>query len=229
MLTTLRDPAVRAVLDRLRALGALEDAAAKLRIRERESQLGARVYRHERVALQRGAPLAIAPEVGELLYALTLSRGPTTVVEFGASLGFSTIHIAVALRDLGAGSLITTEVSPDKARALTANLMDAGLSAFVKVRVGDAVETLLDLSGPVDLLFLDGSNDLYLDVLALLEPRLSDRALVIADMSKDDPDHVTYREHVRDSRHGYATVEVPLGAGVLISIRVPRFDAGQRG
>jgi predicted O-methyltransferase YrrM len=226
---TLNDPAVRDVLDRLCALSAVEDPAAHQRVRERESQVGARVYGDERVALQHGAPLAIAPEVGELLYALTLARRPRIAVEFGASLGFSTVYIAAALRDLGAGSLVTTELSAVKGRALTANLVDAGLSDLVEVRRGDATQTLLALADPVDLLFMDGANDLYVDVLRLVEPLLSDGAIVIADMSKDDPHHRSYREYVCDPRHGFATVEIPLDAGVVISIRSFRFEAAPDG
>jgi predicted O-methyltransferase YrrM len=229
MAWTLSDAAVREVLDRLRALSAVEDPAAHERVYERESQLGARVYGDERVALQRGAPLAIVPEVGELLYAMTLARRPRIAVEFGASLGFSTVHIAAALRDLGGGALITTEVCADKARALTANLVDAGLSDVVEVRRGDATQTLLALTDSVDLLFLDGANDLYLDVLRLVEPLLGQGALVIADMSEDDPHHHSYREHVRDPRNGFATVEIPLDAGVVISVRSSRFEAAPDG
>jgi predicted O-methyltransferase YrrM len=38
------------------------------------------------------------------------------------------------------------------------------------------------------VLFLDGRNDVYLSVLQLVETRLAPDALVIADLSADDPD-----------------------------------------
>jgi predicted O-methyltransferase YrrM len=229
MAGTLSDPAVRRVLHRLCELGAVEDPAAKLRVRERESHRGAGIYGDERVTLQRGAPLAISPEAGQLLYALTVARSPHTVVEFGASLGFSTICIASALRDVGAGSLVTTEVSRDKALALMANLVEAGLSDVVEVRVGDARQMLRGFADPVDLLFLDGANDLYLDLLRSIEPQLSERGLVVADMSEGDPHHVGYRQYVSDRRGGYATVEVPLDAGLVVSIRLSRLEPGRPG
>lgn len=225
MSPTLRDPAVRGVLERLRALGAAEDPAAKARVRASESQLGTRIYGRERAELYRGAPIAVAPEVGELLYSLTLARGARTVVEFGGSLGFSTIHLAAALRDLGGGSVITTELDPQKAEALAANLAAAGLGDLVEIRAGDARETLRDIPKPVDLLFLDGWNDLYLEVLTLVEPALAGRALVVADMSEDDPHLVAYHERMHDREHGYATVDVPLDDGVVVSTRLARFEA----
>jgi predicted O-methyltransferase YrrM len=162
------------------------------------------------------APLSITDEVGELLCVLAIARRPGTVVEFGASLGFSTIHLAAALRDVGAGRLITTEMNPDKARAAQRNLAEAGLDDLVEVRVGDALRTLRDV-GEVDLLFLDGWNNLYEPVLDLMQPRLNPGALVVADLSADDPDQVTYVERVQAAGSGYVTVDVPLDAGVVVS------------
>jgi len=48
-----------------------------------------------------------------MLYALTLAARPTLIVEFGTSLGCSTIHLTSALRGLDAGSIITTELLED--------------------------------------------------------------------------------------------------------------------
>src|SRR5579884_2254679 len=101
-----------------------------------------------------------------------MARRPRTIVEFGASLGFSTIHLAAAARDLGDARVITTEIEPDKARAARDNLREAGLDDLVELREGDALSTLADV-GEVDLLFLEGWNNLYLSVLDLLEPRLA--------------------------------------------------------
>lgn len=217
--STLHAAAVAGVLGRLRAVGEAEDEAARRRVRVREHELGAPIYGDERAGLYARAPIAVAADVGELLYVLALGRRVRRVVEFGASLGVSTIHLAAALRDGGGGSVLTTELLPEKARRAEANLAEAGLADLVEVRAGDARETLRDLAGPVDLLFLDGSNDLYLPVLALVEPRLAPGGLVVADMSRDDPHHDRYRRHVGDPARGYASLEVPVGDGVVLSAR----------
>ena len=130
-----------------------------------------------------------------MLYALTLAARPTLIVEFGTSLGYSTIHLASALRDLDAGTILTTELLPEKANRAALNL-DAGPRDLVEIRGGNALESLTYIDADVDLLFLDGSNDLYLPVLELLEPRLTQCALIIADMSHDEPHHALYRDHV---------------------------------
>lgn len=113
--STLRSPTVARVLDRLHAAAGAEDEPAKQRVRAREAQLGVRLAQAERYELYGDAPLAIKREVGELLYVLALSRRTRRVVEFGASLGASSVYLAAAVRDCGGGSLITTELRPSKA------------------------------------------------------------------------------------------------------------------
>src|SRR5436190_1990394 len=91
MSSTLHDPAVAAVLARLRAQADSEDAPAKVRVAGQERELGRKIYGRERADAYGGAPLAIAAEVARLLYVLAVARRPRTIVEFGASLGYSTI------------------------------------------------------------------------------------------------------------------------------------------
>jgi predicted O-methyltransferase YrrM len=82
------------------------------------------------------------------------------------------------------------------------------------------LQTLANVTEPVDLLFLDGRNDLYLPVLRLLEPRLAPDALVAADLSVEDPDLLPYLEHVRERAQGYFSINLPLDAGVELSVRI---------
>jgi predicted O-methyltransferase YrrM len=186
---------------------------------EREHELGRRVWGAERAAAYGSAPLSITPEVGELLYVLVVARRPRTIVEFGASHGYSTIHLAAGARDVGSCRVITTEIEPSKVTATERNLAAAGLDDLVELRAGDALGTLADIE-EVDLLFLDGWNNLYEPVVDLLQPRLSRGALVIADLSADDPDQVSYVERMHAPGSGYVTIDIPLDAGVVVSLRM---------
>lgn len=165
------------------------------------------------------APIAVSDEVGRLLYAFARARAPRLAVEFGCSLGTSALYLAAALADNGAGRLITTEIHPGKARAAMANLAEAGLGDLVEVRVGDALQTLDRLDEPPDLLVLDGWNEFYLPVLDLLTPQLSRSALVVADLSADDPDLLPYLSRVRDPDGEWVSLTIPLDAGVEVSTR----------
>jgi predicted O-methyltransferase YrrM len=222
MPSTLRSPAVIDVLARLFAQVEQQDPLAKQRVQSREAEIGHRLPQAQRYELYGEAPLAIAHDVGELLYTLVLGTRARKVVEFGSSLGISTIFLAAAIRDSEySGSVIATEMLQSKVQAARRHLAEAGLEDLVELRRGDALQTLADLAEPVDLLFLDGRNDLYLTVLRLLEPRLAPSALVAADLNADDPDLSPYLEHVRDPASGYFSTTVPLDAGVELSIRLP--------
>ena len=95
--------------------------------------------------------------------------------------------------------------------------VQAGEAAAESTR-GDAVETLNDLD-VVDLLFLDGWNNLYVPLLERLEPTLSANALVVADLSADDPELGPYCERMHSPASGYVSVDIPLDAGVVVSVR----------
>ncbi len=221
MTSTLRSERVAAVLDRLYAISEERDGAAKQFVRAHEATVGHRVYGRELSDLYGDAALPVGRDVGVLVHVLALGRRTRVAVEFGTSLGAAAICIAAALRDGGGGRLITTETEPAKVTAARQNLRDAGLDDLVEVREGDARATLADLDGEVDLLFLDGWNDLYLELLELVEPRLGPGALVIADLSDEEPHHERYREHVFGEAAGYASVLVPLDDGVVVSTRLP--------
>jgi predicted O-methyltransferase YrrM len=149
--------------------------------------------------------LAVAPETARLLYALARSTKAQNVVEFGASFGVSTLHLAAALKDTG-GRLITTEFEPGKAAQLRKNLAVAGVADLVDVREGDALETLArELPARIDLVLLDGAKPLYPKILKLLEPHFAVGTLVVADNSDMCPDYVAV---VRETANGYLSLPV---------------------
>lgn len=80
---------------------------------------------------------------------------------------------------------------------------------MVDIREGDALETLRDIDGPVDLLLLDGAFSLYLPVLKLIEPRLVPGAAILGE-NAFDPDYLGY---LNDPAHGYMSQALPLDDG----------------
>ena len=149
--------------------------------------------------------MPVTPEAGRLLYALVRATRPATVVEFGMSLGLSGIHLAAAVRDNGSGRVVTTELSKAKIATAKNNFDEAGLSDVITVLEGDAVSTLADVPGPVGFVLLDGWKEFYLPVIKLLEPKLSEGALIVAD-NTNMPDTQPYLDYVRDPANGYVSV-----------------------
>lgn len=155
--------------------------------------------------------LNVTPEYGRFLYQCARARNAARIVEFGTSMGVSTIHLAAALRDMGGGHLIGTELEPGKAARARANLDAAGLADLVEIRVGDARETLIDVGGDIDLVLLDGAFSLYLPVLKLLEPHLKTGTLILAENAFDHENE--YLAHVRNPANGYLSQPIPISAG----------------
>jgi predicted O-methyltransferase YrrM len=143
--------------------------------------------------------LAVSPAFGRLLYAMARACQATRIVEFGTSMGVSTIYLAAALRDNGGGQLIGSEFEPSKVTRALANLAAAGLDDLVDIREGDARETLRDVGGNVDLLLIDGAFSLYLPVLKLIEPRFTPGAVIFGE-NAFDPDYLAY---IRNPTNGY--------------------------
>jgi predicted O-methyltransferase YrrM len=163
--------------------------------------------------------LAVSPDFGRFVYMLARARKATRIVEFGASMGISTIYLAAALRDNGGGHLISSEFVPAKVDRARKNLALAGLADLVEIREGDAMETLKDVGNKVDLLFIDGAFSLYLPVLKLVEPQLNPGAVVLAENAFDK----AYVDYVRDPVHGYISVALTKSAedrGNEFSVRV---------
>jgi predicted O-methyltransferase YrrM len=149
--------------------------------------------------------IPVTPEAGRLLYSLVRATRPSTIVEFGMSFGISALHLAAAVRDNGTGRVVTTELSADKIAAAKQTFVDTGLDDLITILDGDALSTLADLDGPVELVLLDGWKELYHPVIKLLEPRLTTGALVVAD-NTEMADAKPYLDYVRNAENGYVSV-----------------------
>lgn len=162
--------------------------------------------------------LAVSPAYGRFLYMMARAANATRIVEFGTSMGLSTIYLAAALRDNGGGTLIASELQAPKVARARDNLDAAGLADGVEIREGDALDTLRDVGGDVDLLLVDGAFALYLPVLKLVEPRLRMGAVVLGENAFDP----AYLAYVRTPANGYLSQPLPLdeGRGNEFTVRV---------
>lgn len=116
----------------------------------------------------------LKPEQGRRLFDSARSLGPAaTVVEIGSFRGRSTIVLAqaapddarvVAIDPHGGGDRGPGEIAPDTDRgdadyaAFTANLAAAGVAHRVRHVRKPSAEALGDVSGDVELLFVDGAH-----------------------------------------------------------------------
>jgi predicted O-methyltransferase YrrM len=165
--------------------------------------------------------IPVSPEQGQLLYLTARALGARRVVEFGTSFAISTIYLAAGVKDNGGGRVIGSEIEPSKHARAEAHLAEAGLADVAEVRLGDALQTLADVEGPIDLVLLDGWKDLYLPVLKLLAPKLAPRAVVLADnIFTFKKDLRPYVEYVQSGQHGFVSTTLHLSDGFEYSVYV---------
>jgi len=156
--------------------------------------------------------LNVSPEFGRFLYMCARASRARRIVEFGSSMGVSALYMAAALRDMGGGHLLGTDLEPSKIERARANLAAAGLADLVEFRVGDARETLASgIGGDIDLVLLDGAFTLYLPILRLLEPHLRPGAVVIGENALEQASG--YLEYVRNPQNGYLSRQLPFDPG----------------
>jgi predicted O-methyltransferase YrrM len=219
--STLRSEPARSVLDRLHE-AARGDRKRFLALAPR---IALSALRHGSVAkgitssMMKECFIPLGRQSGDLAYLTARAIGAKTIVEFGTSFAISTIYLAAALRDNGGGVVIGTEIEPTKHTRALAHLRDAGLSDLADVRLGDALQTLRDIPGPVDMVLLDGWKDLYLPVLDLVQPRLRPGAVVMADnIFTFRKDLRPYVEEMQSGRRRFDSTTLSIEQGIEYSV-----------
>jgi predicted O-methyltransferase YrrM len=163
---------------------------------------------------------SVNPEQGNLIYLLCRAVGATRVAEFATSVGMSTLYFAAALRDNGGGTVIGSELVPEKVAAARHNIAEAGLIDYVDLREGDARETLRNLGGPVDFVLIDGwpgreGPSLARQVTEIIAPQLRVGGLLMNDNCEPD-----YLEYVRNATNGFRSMSLPLKGATELSVKV---------
>jgi len=124
--------------------------------------------------------LSISKEQGEELVELITNNNLKNIVEFGTSFDISTLFLAQGVLETK-GHIITTELIASKAQKAIQNFESADVGHLIDVRIGNAIDTLKNLKGSIDLLLLDGWKDLYLPLFELLESNFHKNTIIYVD------------------------------------------------
>lgn len=222
----LHDPRAEAVLSRLHAQGEREFKylivygliyGFQQWVSRRKADIPWKFLRDKLVPLH--------PDKCRLAYVLCRSLNARRVVEFGTSFGVSTIYLAAAVRDNAqAGTpdvVIGTEIEPTKVAAAQANLAEAGLTDYVEIREGDALETLKNIGDPADFLLMDSWTKFARPIIEIVAPQLRPGTIVMADNVPRVPrGYRDYTDYVRDPANGFRSMRWPYKGGVELSVRV---------
>jgi caffeoyl-CoA O-methyltransferase len=121
---------------------------------------------------------------GRFLEFLVRLRGAQRVLEIGTFTGYSSLSMARGL-PVG-GRVITCDVNPETTAIARRYAEEAGLADRIEFRLGPGVETIAQLEGPFDLVFIDADKPGYRDYYEAVLPKLADRGLIVADNALRD-------------------------------------------
>jgi predicted O-methyltransferase YrrM len=164
--------------------------------------------------------LPIGLETGIFLNTMIKSAKSKTILEIGTAYGYSTIWLAEAAKATG-GKVITLEISEDKAIYAKDKIAAAGLSAYVDFRIGNALESIENVTETFDFVLLDIWKELYTPCFELVYPKLNKSAWIAADNIIHPPHHKTETEKyltILKQTNAFDSVLLPIGSGIEVSV-----------
>ena len=197
----------------------LANGRAESRLQRMNQRVADALERLERFMGTVNDAYAVPREAGAFMHALVLATGAKRAVEIGTSYGYSGLWIASALMENG-GRLITIDHDSRKSEAARRAFETAGLSEYVELQTGSAVDVLEGLKGPIDFVLNDADKDNCTRYVDLLAEKLSDRAIVLTDNTLTHPEQLAdFLAWIR-GRPDFCSAHVPVGNGMELSVRL---------
>lgn len=156
----------------------------------------------EREAEEENIPILRRAE-RKLLLEAAAAADPKKILEVGTAIGYSALLLA---EHFPLAEIDTIEIDALRNERAVSVMQAAEFEQRVRCHLGDAGEVLPALAGPYDFVYLDGPKGQYLRYLKLIEPKLSENAIIAAD-------NVLFRGLVRSGEpvtHQYRTLVTRL-------------------
>jgi len=116
---------------------------------------------------------------GRFLEMLLFASQATRVLEIGTFTGYSAIAMAAGLAP--GGAIISLEVDAHHAVTARGNIAAAGLESRISVIEGPALQSLGELQGPFDVVFIDADKVSYDAYYEATLPKLARHGLIVVD------------------------------------------------
>lgn len=116
---------------------------------------------------------------GKMLEIFTKMINPQIALEIGTYTGYSAICIARGLNK--SGKLITMDINDELETMVRGFFEESGLSDQIDYRLGNALDLLPEIEGPIDLVFIDAdkiNNEKYFD---LIIDKMNQGGIIMAD------------------------------------------------
>ncbi len=187
----------------------------------------------EKEALADNVPI-IRKEMGNLLKVLIALKQPSSILEVGTAVGYSSILMS---ENMPQGCTITTIENYDKRIPIAKeNFKRAGKEDVIKLIEGDATEVLKELAGCYDMIFMDAAKGQYISFLPDILRLMPHGGLLVSDNVLQEGEivqsrygvtrrnrtiHSRMREYIYVLTHSeeLVTSVVPIGDGITLSVK----------
>lgn len=186
----------------------------------------------EEYAKENSVPI-IHKEVGELLKVILDIKKPKRILEIGCAIGYSSIFFSNVLNN--EVDIITTERNPIMIEQAEKNIKRANLEDRIKILIGDAEETLENLEGKFDMVFIDAAKGQYKLFFDMVFDKVNTGGVIVSDnilykgMIASDEFVVKRKKTIVKRMRNYLdyicnredldTSIIPIGDGVAISYK----------
>jgi caffeoyl-CoA O-methyltransferase len=139
----------------------------------------ARTLREETQRTMAYAQMLVGPLEGAFLKMMAQLVGATRVLEIGMFTGYSALCFAEAIPD--DGRVITCEIDESSAALGRKHFANSPHGKKIEIRLGPALETMRELSGPFDVVFIDADKVNYLNYYRRALDLLSPTGVILID------------------------------------------------
>ena len=162
--------------------------------------------------------LNVPYEDGQTLHDIIVKNKYTSALEIGTSTGHSTIWLAWAMSKTG-GKVITIEINEKRHKQALKNIEEAGLSAYVDARLGNAHDIVKQLPGPFDFAFSDADKDWYKQYFMDVDPKLKGGGCFTTHNVTDGLADDDFLNYVKAHPNYKTTIDRSSRAGIMISYK----------
>ncbi len=161
----------------------------------------------------------IYEDVGLFLNILVKATKATSILEIGTSNGYSTIWLALAVKE-NMGKITTLECDSRKVKMALEHIKRANLENIVTIIEGDAKEIIKSFNQEFDFIFIDAEKEDYIEYFDLAFPKLKVGGIIIADNVVSHSDSLKeYVDYVR-ANPNTQSVLIPVGRGEELTLKI---------
>ncbi len=116
---------------------------------------------------------------GRFLEFLVRATGARRVLELGTFTGYSSLSMARGLPE--GGRVVSCDVNEETNAIARRYAEEAGVADRIEYRLGPALDTIAELDGPFDLVFIDADKENYRNYYEAVLPKVAPNGLILAD------------------------------------------------